>query len=105
MGVPHHLKCLVLPSPPSSCSLLVQPFMPNPTCVPLLHVRSNAHHLPHSSDSWDAPPPSSSLASEPPTEPPSLVMTSIIPVVMAGVLGIYGLIVAVLLASGIKADD
>merc|ERR1711865_1254194 len=32
------------------------------------------------------------------------VMKSIIPVVMAGVLGIYGLIVAVLLASGIKAD-
>eukprot|EP00658_Telonema_sp_P-2_P045084 TRINITY_DN329_c0_g1_i1.p1 TRINITY_DN329_c0_g1~~TRINITY_DN329_c0_g1_i1.p1 ORF type:complete len:208 (+),score=49.31 TRINITY_DN329_c0_g1_i1:63-686(+) len=34
-----------------------------------------------------------------------MVMKSIIPVVMAGVLGIYGLIVAVLLASGIKADD
>merc|ERR1712178_272766 len=33
-----------------------------------------------------------------------MVMKSIIPVVMAGVLGIYGLIVAVLLASGIKAD-
>merc|ERR1712093_821707 len=32
-------------------------------------------------------------------------MKSIIPVVMAGVLGIYGLIVAVLLASGIKADE
>merc|ERR1711998_693161 len=36
---------------------------------------------------------------------PDVVMKSIIPVVMAGVLGIYGLIVAVLLASGIKADD
>merc|ERR1712166_1202903 len=31
---------------------------------------------------------------------PDVVMKSIIPVVMAGVLGIYGLIVAVLLASG-----
>merc|ERR1719393_77151 len=36
---------------------------------------------------------------------PDVVMKSIIPVVMAGVLGIYGLIVAVLLASGIKADN
>merc|ERR1711918_247055 len=35
---------------------------------------------------------------------PDVVMKSIIPVVMAGVLGIYGLIVAVLLASGIKTD-
>merc|ERR1712166_1098279 len=35
---------------------------------------------------------------------PDMVMKSIIPVVMAGVLGICGLIVAVLLASGIKAD-
>merc|ERR1711907_905496 len=35
---------------------------------------------------------------------PDMVMKSIIPVVMAGVRGIYGLIVAVLLASGIKAD-
>merc|ERR1712188_147819 len=35
---------------------------------------------------------------------PDMVMKSIIPVVMAGVLGIYGLIVAVLLASGIKSD-
>merc|ERR1711959_206710 len=35
---------------------------------------------------------------------PDVVMKSIIPVVMAGVLGIYGLFVAVLLASGIKAD-
>merc|ERR1712017_42652 len=33
-----------------------------------------------------------------------MVMKSIIPIIMAGVLGIYGLIVAVLLASGIKAD-
>ena len=33
---------------------------------------------------------------------PDVVMKSIIPVVMAGVLGIYGLIVAVLLASGSK---
>merc|ERR1711934_189533 len=36
---------------------------------------------------------------------PDVVMKSIIPVIMAGVLGIYGLIVAVLLASGIKADN
>merc|ERR1712028_120939 len=36
---------------------------------------------------------------------PDVVMKSIIPVVMAGGLGIYGLIVAVLLASGIKSDD
>eukprot|EP00656_Telonema_subtile_P036581 TRINITY_DN405_c0_g1_i6.p1 TRINITY_DN405_c0_g1~~TRINITY_DN405_c0_g1_i6.p1 ORF type:complete len:233 (+),score=46.21 TRINITY_DN405_c0_g1_i6:141-839(+) len=36
---------------------------------------------------------------------PDMVMKSIIPVVMAGVLGIYGLIVAVLLASGIKSDQ
>merc|ERR1711934_1036045 len=35
---------------------------------------------------------------------PDVVMKSIIPVVMAGVLGIYGLIVAMLLASGIKAE-
>merc|ERR1711981_1178439 len=35
---------------------------------------------------------------------PDVVMKSIIPVVMAGVLGIYGLIVAVLLASGIKGE-
>merc|ERR1712205_12358 len=33
-----------------------------------------------------------------------MVMKSIIPIIMAGVLGIYGLIVAVLLGSGIKAD-
>merc|ERR1712166_389223 len=36
---------------------------------------------------------------------PDVVMKSIIPVVMAGVLGIYGLIVAVLLTWGIKSDD
>merc|ERR1719201_3283946 len=36
---------------------------------------------------------------------PDVVMKSIIPVVMAGVLGIYGLIVAVLIGSGIKADN
>merc|ERR1719310_1283823 len=36
---------------------------------------------------------------------PDVVMKSIIPVVMAGVLGIYGLIVAVLLGSGISGDD
>merc|ERR1711881_633958 len=34
-----------------------------------------------------------------------MVMKSIIPIIMAGVLGIYGLIVAVLLGSGIKGDD
>merc|ERR1719271_1369168 len=34
-----------------------------------------------------------------------MVMKSIIPIIMAGVLGIYGLIVAVLLGSGIKADE
>merc|ERR1712072_1575748 len=32
---------------------------------------------------------------------PEMVMKSIIPIIMAGVLGIYGLIVAVLLGSGI----
>merc|ERR1712137_957994 len=32
---------------------------------------------------------------------PDMVMKSIIPIIMAGVLGIYGLIVAVLLGSGI----
>merc|ERR1719389_527227 len=35
---------------------------------------------------------------------PDMVMKSIIPIIMAGVLGIYGLIVAVLLASGIKGE-
>merc|ERR1711912_164311 len=34
-----------------------------------------------------------------------MVMKSIIPIIMAGVLGIYGLIVAVLLASSIKKDE
>eukprot|EP00744_Colponema_vietnamica_P000572 GILI01001016.1.p1 GENE.GILI01001016.1~~GILI01001016.1.p1 ORF type:complete len:170 (-),score=54.52 GILI01001016.1:236-745(-) len=36
---------------------------------------------------------------------PELVMKSIIPVVMAGVLGIYGLIVAVILIQSIKETD
>merc|ERR1719271_928770 len=35
---------------------------------------------------------------------PDMVMKSIIPIIMAGVLGIYGLIVAVLLGSGISGD-
>ena len=35
-------------------------------------------------------------------EKPELVMKSIIPVVMAGVLGIYGLIIAVIVADGVK---
>merc|ERR1719217_264499 len=35
---------------------------------------------------------------------PDMVMKSIIPIIMAGVLGIYGLIVAVLLGSGITGD-
>lgn len=35
---------------------------------------------------------------------PELVMRSIIPVVMAGVLGIYGLIIAVIIGSSIKED-
>ena len=35
-------------------------------------------------------------------EKPELVMKSIIPVVMAGVLGIYGLIIAVIIADGVK---
>merc|ERR1711934_870300 len=34
-----------------------------------------------------------------------MVMKSIIPIIMAGVLGIYGLIVAVLLGSGIEGND
>merc|ERR1712097_88166 len=34
-----------------------------------------------------------------------MVMKSIIPIIMAGVLGIYGLIVAVLLASSIKKEE
>ena len=36
---------------------------------------------------------------------PELVMKNIIPIVMAGVLGIYGLIVAVIIQSGIEAPD
>merc|ERR1712139_681301 len=35
---------------------------------------------------------------------PEMVMKSIIPIIMAGVLGIYGLIVAVLLGSGIGKE-
>merc|ERR1711998_757879 len=34
-----------------------------------------------------------------------MVMKSIIPIIMAGVLGIYGLIVAVLIGSGITGDE
>merc|ERR1712054_222738 len=36
---------------------------------------------------------------------PDMVMRSIIPVVMAGVLGIYGLIISVIIANAVKADD
>ena len=36
---------------------------------------------------------------------PDLIMKSIIPVVMAGILGIYGMIVAVILCQKIKKDD
>merc|ERR1711970_667679 len=36
---------------------------------------------------------------------PEMVMKSIIPIIMAGVLGIYGLIVAVLLGPGISGDN
>ena len=36
---------------------------------------------------------------------PDLLMKNIIPVVMAGVLGIYGLIVAVIIQGGITAPD
>merc|ERR1712185_99167 len=36
---------------------------------------------------------------------PDVVMKSIIPIIMAGVLGIYGLIVAVLLAAGITGSE
>ena len=32
---------------------------------------------------------------------PELVMKSIVPVVMAGVLGIYGLIIAVIISTGV----
>ena len=34
---------------------------------------------------------------------PELVMKSIVPVVMAGVLGIYGLIIAVIISTGVTA--
>ena len=36
---------------------------------------------------------------------PELVMKSIVPVVMAGVLGIYGLIIAVIISTGSKSLD
>merc|ERR1712083_1011694 len=36
---------------------------------------------------------------------PDLVMKSIIPVVMAGVLGIYGLIIAVIIGNGVKVPS
>ena len=35
---------------------------------------------------------------------PELIMKSIIPVVMAGIIAIYGLVVAALIASALKAD-
>lgn len=35
---------------------------------------------------------------------PELVMKSIVPVVMAGVLGIYGLIIAVIISTGVNAE-
>jgi len=36
---------------------------------------------------------------------PDLVMKSTIPVIMAGALGVYGLIVALILANGVKIDN
>eukprot|EP01025_Chloroclados_australasicus_P046952 TRINITY_DN51_c0_g1_i9.p2 TRINITY_DN51_c0_g1~~TRINITY_DN51_c0_g1_i9.p2 ORF type:complete len:155 (-),score=30.41 TRINITY_DN51_c0_g1_i9:248-664(-) len=36
---------------------------------------------------------------------PELVMKSIVPVVMAGVLGIYGLIIAVIISTGVKKSE
>ena len=36
---------------------------------------------------------------------PALVYKSLVPVVMAGILGIYGLIVAVILAGKVKPDN
>jgi len=35
---------------------------------------------------------------------PELIMKSIIPVVMAGIIAIYGLVVAALIASALKVD-
>lgn len=35
---------------------------------------------------------------------PELIMKSIIPVVMAGIVGIYGLVVAAVIANGIPSD-
>eukprot|EP00124_Ichthyophonus_hoferi_P003992 Ihof_evm1s392 gene=Ihof_evmTU1s392 len=36
---------------------------------------------------------------------PELIMKSIVPVVMAGIIGIYGLVVAVLIGQGMKEGD
>jgi len=36
---------------------------------------------------------------------PHLIMRGIVPVVMAGILGIYGLIVAVIISSGLRAEE
>lgn len=36
---------------------------------------------------------------------PELIMKSIIPVVMAGIIGIYGLVIAVLIANGLETPD
>lgn len=35
---------------------------------------------------------------------PELIMKSIVPVIMAGIIAIYGLVVAVLIANSIKVD-
>jgi V-type H+-transporting ATPase 16kDa proteolipid subunit len=35
---------------------------------------------------------------------PELIMKSIVPVVMAGIIGIYGLVVSVLISSGLKQE-
>jgi V-type H+-transporting ATPase proteolipid subunit len=36
---------------------------------------------------------------------PEFIMKSVIPVVMAGIIAIYGLVVAVLIANNISADN
>lgn len=36
---------------------------------------------------------------------PELIMKSVIPVVMAGIIGIYGLVVAAVIANGVKGDN
>lgn len=36
---------------------------------------------------------------------PELVMKSIVPVVMAGILGIYGLIIAVIISTGSRLQE